>query len=58
MKTLVYSLKAIIMAKKDARDLEQTRRRNSDIQRERARKNSLQEEVREQRQRGRVSSLP
>ena len=46
------------MAKKDARDVEQTRRRNSDILRERARKNSLQEEVREQRQRGRVSPLP
>ncbi|GMH88806.1 hypothetical protein TrST_g6218 [Triparma strigata] len=58
------SLKAIIMAKKDARDVEQTRRRNSDIQRERARKNSLQEETRrrlsdakdEQRRRGSGSS--
>ncbi|GMH96199.1 hypothetical protein TL16_g13282, partial [Triparma laevis f. inornata] len=40
------SLKAVIMEKKDTRDVEQTRRRNSDIARERARKNSLQEETR------------
>ena len=31
------SVKAVIAAKKDARDVEQTRRRNSDIARERAR---------------------
>ena len=40
------SVKAVIAAKKDARDVEQTRRRNSDIARERARAKSLQEEVR------------